>query len=64
MEVGGQLHASAGTHWIGGRMGPRTGLDVGGGFLPGMEPRSSSHNRENKLPISTSKLHKMAAHYM
>jgi hypothetical protein len=35
MEVGGQLHASAtlpavkniGTHWIGGWVGPRAGLD-------------------------------------
>jgi len=30
MEVSGQLHAggAGGTHWIGGRVGPRAGPDV------------------------------------
>jgi hypothetical protein len=55
MGVSGQRHAPAalyprertpGTHWIGGWMGPRAGLDAGARrkilCLSGIEPRSSS----------------------
>jgi hypothetical protein len=49
MEVGGQRHAPAalpwerhGTHWIGGWVGPRDGLDRCGKFRPppGFDPQT------------------------